>query len=71
MNDSNTSPVIVSTPGSVSMKEVFGLKPGTWYRVVLKGFLNYSPLCMDSRIALTGNFLWFSFSFFFMARQQS
>ncbi|KAF4097010.1 hypothetical protein G5714_022979 [Onychostoma macrolepis] len=36
------------------MKEVFGLKPGTWYKVVLKGFLNYSPSCTDSRLALTG-----------------
>ncbi len=61
MNDSNTSPVIVSVPGIISKKEVFGLKPGTWYKVVLKGFLNYSPSCTDSRLALTGNLLWFSF----------
>lgn len=63
VNDSATSPVVVSVPGSVQMKEVFGLKTGTWYRVVLKGFLNYNVLCTDVRLALTGNLLWFSFFF--------
>lgn len=45
------------------MKEVFGLKTGTWYRVVLKAFVNYSPVCSDTRLGLTGNLLWFYFKY--------
>uniref|UniRef100_A0A8C1QH51 Fibronectin type-III domain-containing protein n=1 Tax=Cyprinus carpio TaxID=7962 RepID=A0A8C1QH51_CYPCA len=53
VNDSNSSPVVASVPGSMSMREVFGLKPGTWYKVILKGFLNFTPSCTVSRLALT------------------
>ncbi|XP_016331309.1 uncharacterized protein LOC107680061 [Sinocyclocheilus anshuiensis] len=53
VNDSNTSPVVVSVPGTMSMKEVFGLKTGTWYKVILKAFVNYSSMCSATGLGLT------------------
>lgn len=56
MNDTNTAPVVTSVPGSLSMKEVFGLKTGTLYTVTIKGFMYYTVLCVDTKIARTGNY---------------
>ncbi|TRY64567.1 hypothetical protein DNTS_033867 [Danionella cerebrum] len=53
VNDSNAGPVVVSVPGSISVKEVFGLRTGTLYSVTLKGFLYHSVLCVDTKISRT------------------
>lgn len=64
-NDSISRPVVTSVPGSLSMKEVFGLKTGTLYAVTLKGFQLYTPVCLDTKLARTGNLLLKLIFFFF------
>lgn len=61
MNETNGIPTVVLIPENLSIKEVFGLRPGTLYNVTLKGFLYYTSLCVDVKLARTGNlsFLYF------------
>lgn len=54
VNMSSVAPVVVTVSGSTTQKEVFGLKPGTLYTVVIKVFRFYSVGCSDTRIARTG-----------------
>lgn len=56
-NDTSTSPVVTSVAGSLSRREVFGLKTGTLYTVTLKWFQLYTPVCVDTKLARTGNLL--------------
>ncbi|KAI7794726.1 fibronectin [Triplophysa rosa] len=53
VNDTRTNPTVVLVPEFVSIKEVFGLRPGTLYNVTLKGFLYYTSLCVDVKLART------------------
>lgn len=59
LNDTGTNPTVVVIPENVSVKEVFGLRPGTLYTVTLKGFLYYTSMCVDVKIARTGNLTFF------------
>lgn len=54
VNMSSVAPVVVTVSGSPTQKEVFGLKPGTLYTVVVKVFRFYLVECSDTRIARTG-----------------
>ncbi|XP_017343677.1 uncharacterized protein LOC108276481 [Ictalurus punctatus] len=53
VNMSSVAPVVVTVSGSPTQKEVFGLKPGTLYTVVVKVFRFYLVECSDTRIART------------------
>ncbi|XP_058265731.1 uncharacterized protein LOC131365857 [Hemibagrus wyckioides] len=53
VNMSSVAPVVVTVSASTTQKEVFGLKPGTLYTVVVKVFRFYSVGCSDTRIART------------------
>ncbi|XP_060750964.1 uncharacterized protein LOC132862759 [Tachysurus vachellii] len=53
VNMSSVAPVVVTVSASTTQKEVFGLKPGTLYTVVVKVFRFYNVECSDTRIAKT------------------
>ncbi|KAI5609206.1 hypothetical protein C0J50_6208 [Silurus asotus] len=53
VNMTGVAPVVVSVSASTSQKEVFGLKPGTVYTVVLKVFRFFSVACSDTKTAKT------------------
>ncbi|XP_053096527.1 uncharacterized protein LOC113530559 [Pangasianodon hypophthalmus] len=53
VNTSNVAPVVVTVSALTTQKEVFGLKPGTLYTVVVKVFRFYNVECSDTRIART------------------
>lgn len=54
VNMSSVAPVVVTVSVPTTLKEVFGLKPGNLYTVVVKVFRFYSVECSDTRIARTG-----------------
>lgn len=54
VNISSVPPVVVTVSASTTLKEVFGLKPGTLYTVVIKVFRFYNVECSDTRISRTG-----------------
>lgn len=62
VNDASITPVVASVPGSMSRKEVFGLKTGTLYTVTVKGFQIYTSVCVDVKLARTGNLLFVFFN---------
>lgn len=51
---SSVAPVVVTVSAPTTLKEVFSLKPGTLYTVIVKVFRFYSVECSDTRIARTG-----------------
>lgn len=54
VNMSSVPPVVVTVSASTTQKEVFGLKPGTLYTVLVKVFRFYNVECSDTRTARTG-----------------
>ncbi|XP_076840783.1 uncharacterized protein fndc7b [Brachyhypopomus gauderio] len=48
-----SAPVVVTLPAFATEKEVFGLRAGTLYAVVVKVFQFYKVVCMDVEIART------------------
>ena len=54
VNSSAVAPVVVTLPAFSTQKEVYGLRPGALYTVVVKVFQFYRVTCMDTETARTG-----------------
>ncbi|XP_017573413.2 uncharacterized protein LOC108439482 [Pygocentrus nattereri] len=53
VNSSTVAPVVVTLPAFSTQKEVFGMRPGALYTVVVKVFQFYRVTCMDTEMART------------------
>ena len=53
-NSTRNAPVVVTLSGTSTEKDVYGLLPGTDYKVTLKPFVFYFAMCVSTYEASTG-----------------